>query len=447
MAKKNTVYFPEVKSPIQFKGPKSKDPLSFKYYDAKRKIAGKTMEAHLKFAICYWHTFKGSGADPFGGGTYDRPWDGADTPLDVAHNTMDAAFEFFTKMGAPYWCFHDRDISPEGDSIAETNDNLAAIVAQAKTLQKKTGVKLLWGTANLFSHARYSHGGSTNPDPLVFAHGAAQIRRALDATVALGGTGYVFWGGREGYVSLINTNMKQELDQLAAMLTMARDYGRSIGFKGTFFIEPKPKEPSTHQYDFDSATCLNFLRQYNLMDDFALNIEANHATLATHTWEHECRVATDAGKLGSLDINRGDQTVGWDTDQFAMDLSECVSVCRILLAQKGMKHGGLNFDAKVRRGSFDTVDLFHAHVGGMDAFAKGLIIADKIKKDGDMDDYIKQRYAGYRKGFGKKILDGKITLPELEEIAAKAGEPPKTSGRIEMLENRLNDYLFSNDID
>ena len=361
--------------------------------------------------------------------------------MDTARATMDAAFEFFHKLGAPYWCFHDRDIAPEGDGVAETNDNLAEIVARAKAHQKKTGVKLLWGTANLFSHARYSHGAATNPDPLVFAHGAAQIRRALDATVELGGTGYVFWGGREGYVSLINTNMKQELDQLAAMLTMARDYGRSIGFKGTFLIEPKPKEPSTHQYDFDAATCLNFLREHNLMDDFALNIEANHATLATHTWEHEMQVASDAGRLGSLDINRGDPTVGWDTDQFAMDLAETVATMRIVLKQRGLRHGGLNFDAKVRRGSFDTIDLFHAHIGGMDAFAKGLLVAERIRRDGVLDQFVKDRYAGYRRGYGKKILDGRTTLPELEAIAAKEGEPERISGRQEMLENILAEYL------
>jgi len=439
MAKK---YFPEVSRKIKYEGPDSDNPLAFKYYNPKKKVAGKTMEAHLKFAVCYWHTFKGTGADPFGGGVYDRPWDIGDSPMHIAHNTMDAAFEFFTKLGVPYWCFHDRDIAPEGDSVRASAKNLGEIVDHAKQLQKATGVKLLWGTANNFSHPRYSHGAATNPDPLVFAHAAAQIRRAMDATVELGGTGYVFWGGREGYVSLINTNMKQELDQLAQMFHMAVAYGKKIGFKGTFFIEPKPKEPSTHQYDFDSATCLNFLREYDLMDRFALNIEANHATLATHTWEHECMVAADAGKLGSLDINRGDMTVGWDTDQFAMNIMETVQVMCILLKQRGMKHGGLNFDAKVRRGSFDTIDLFHAHIGGMDAFAKGLIIADKIRKDGTMEQFTKDRYAGFRKGFGKEIMQGKMTLPKLEAIAQKQGEAEKTSGRIEYLENLFNEYIF-----
>lgn len=443
---KKTTYFPEVKTKIKYEGPKSKNPLAFKYYDPKRKIAGKTMEAHLKFAVCYWHTFKGTGSDPFGGGVYHRPWDTGDSPMQIAQDTMTAAFEFFGKIGAPYWCFHDRDIAPAGDTVNQSAKNLDTIVEQAKKLQKDTGVKLLWGTANAFSHPRYTNGAATNPDPLVFAHAAAQIRRAIDATIKLGGTGYVFWGGREGYISLINTDMKHELNQLAQMLTMARDYGRKNGFKGTFFIEPKPKEPSTHQYDFDSATCLGFLREHDLLGDFALNVEANHATLATHSFEHECRVASDAGKLGSLDINRGDQTVGWDTDQFAMNINECVQCMAIVLKQRGLKHGGLNFDAKVRRSSFDTIDLFHAHIGGMDAFAKALIIAAKMKEDGVMDKFIKDRYAGYRRGFGKEIMQGKMTLPKLEAIAQKSGEPAQVSGRQEMLENIFNDYIFSNDI-
>lgn len=439
-------YFPEIKKQIPFAGPDSKDPLSFRYYDAKRKIGNKTMEQHLRFAVAYWHTFKGTGADPFGGGVYQRPWDVGNSALEVAEHTLDAAFEFISKLGAPFWCFHDRDIAPEGATIAESNDNLDHIVQRAAKLQKSTGVKLLWGTANLFSHARYCHGAATNPDPLVFAHGAAQIRRAMDATVALGGLGYVFWGGREGYVSLMNTNMKQEREQLAAMLHLAVDYGKKIGFKGTYFIEPKPKEPSTHQYDFDAATVLGFLREFGLMDHFALNIEANHATLATHTFDHELATASLAGKLGSIDINRGDATVGWDTDQFAMDLRETTLAMMIVLNQKGFKHGGLNFDAKVRRGSFDTIDLFHGHIGGMDAFAKGLLVADRIRQDGVLDQFVKDRYAGYRSGIGKKILSGKATLPELEDYAAKNGEPARISGRVEMLENILNDYLFSTKI-
>jgi len=445
MTRKRT-YFPEVKTKIKYEGPDSKNPLAFRYYKAGRKVAGKTMEQHLKFAVSYWHTFKGTGADPFGGGVYSRPWDTGSSAMEIAHDTMDAAFEFFRKLGVPYWCFHDRDIAPEGDSIKESIRNLEAIVDQAKGLQKKTGVKLLWGTANLFSHPRYSHGAATNPDPRVYAQAATQIRHAIDATLILGGSGYVFWGGREGYVSLINTDLKREREQLARMLQMARDYGRNNGFKGTFFIEPKPKEPSTHQYDFDVATCLGFLQEFDLIDDFAINVEANHATLATHTFEHECMSAHIAGKLGSLDINRGDQTVGWDTDQFAMDIKECTQVMSILLKQRGLKHGGLNFDAKVRRGSFDTVDLFHAHIGGMDAFAKALLIADKMKKDGVMDKFIKDRYAGFNRGIGKKVMDGKSSLVELEKYATKEGEPPMTSGRIEMLENILNDYVYNPNI-
>jgi xylose isomerase len=440
-------YFPEVKRKIKYEGPSSKDPLSFRWYKANRKVAGKTMEQHLKFAVAYWHTFKGSGADPFGGGTYNRPWDQATTPMGVAHDTMDAAFEFMSKLGVKYWCWHDRDISPEGATIRESNKNLAEMIDHAKKQQGDTGIKLLWGTANLFSHARYANGAATNPDPLVFAHGAAQIRRAIDGTVALGGKGYVFWGGREGYVSLINTNMKQELDQLARMLHMAVDYGKKAGFKGTYFIEPKPKEPSTHQYDFDAATCLGFLREHNLLDHFALNIEANHATLATHTFEHDLQVSSDAGHLGSVDINRGDQTVGWDTDQFAMDIRECALAMNIILAQGGLKHGGLNFDAKVRRNSFDTIDLFHAHIGGMDAFARGLLIAERMRKDGALDQFKKDRYAGYRRGMGKKIMTGKATLTQLEAYAAKSGEPDAISGRTEMLENILNDYIHCTKID
>lgn len=438
-------YFPEVSRRIRYEGPDSDAPLAFKRYNAKAKVGGKTMAQHLKFAVSYWHTFKGTGADPFGGAVYDRPWNLAGSPLETARHTMDAAFEFMAKLGVEYWCFHDRDIAPEGASIPETNKSLATIVAQAKALQQATGIKLLWGTANLFSHPRYSHGAATNPDPRVFAQAAAQVRRALDATVELGGTGYVFWGGREGYVSLLNTNMKQEREQLARLMHMAVDYAKSIGFTGKFFIEPKPKEPSTHQYDFDAATALGYLREFGLDPYFQLNIEANHATLATHSFEHELRVASDAGMLGSLDINRGDQTVGWDTDQFPTNLYDAVSTLCILLKQKGLKYGGLNFDAKVRRGSFDTLDLFHAHIGGMDTFAHALVIAHRILKDGVFEQFMAERYAGYRRGMGAKIMAGKTSLPELERWAAAQGEPPRISGRQEMLENILNQYIFSAD--
>lgn len=435
-------YFPEVGRRIRYEGPDSRDPLAFKCYNPKAKVGGKTMAKHLKFAVSYWHTFKGTGADPFGGGVYVRTWNqGGGNAMDAARRTMDAAFEFVGKLGVEYWCFHDRDIAPEGATIAESQKNLAEIVGQAKSLQKDTGIKLLWGTANLFSHPRYSHGAATNPDPRVFAYAAAQIRRALDATVELSGTGYVFWGGREGYISLINTNMKQEREQLARMMHMAVDYGKKIGFKGKFFIEPKPKEPSTHQYDFDAGTALGYLREFGLDPYFQLNIEANHATLATHSFEHELRVASDAGMLGSLDINRGDQTVGWDTDQFPTNLYDAVAAMSVLLNQGGLKYGGLNFDAKVRRGSFDTLDLFHAHIGGMDTFARALVIAQRMKEDGVFDRFIAERYAGYRSGMGAKILAGKTSLPEMEAWASKQGEPPQTSGRQELLENILNDYI------
>ncbi len=435
-------YFPEVKKRIRYEGPDSDNALAFKHYDPKAKVGGRTMAEQLKFAVCYWHTFKGTGGDPFGGGVYDRAWNQGADAMDVARRTMDACFEFVAKLGVGYWCFHDRDIAPEGATIAESNRNLAEIVAQAKALQKATGIKLLWGTANLFSHPRYTHGAATNPDPRVFAQAAAQIRRALDATVELGGTGYVFWGGREGYVSLINTDMKREREQLARMMHMAVDYAKSIGFKGKFFIEPKPKEPSTHQYDFDAATALGYLREFGLDPYFQLNIEANHATLATHSFEHDLRVSSDAGMLGSLDINRGDQTVGWDTDQFPTNLYDAVAVMRVLLAQGGLKHGGLNFDAKVRRGSFDTLDLFHAHIGGMDTFAQALRIAHRMKEDGVFEQFIADRYAGWRTGMGRKIMQGKTNLPALEKWAAQQGEPPKTSGRQELLENILNEYIF-----
>jgi xylose isomerase len=435
-------YFPEVTKPIAYEGPASDNPLAFKQYDAGRKVRGKTMAQHLKFAVAYWHTFKGTGGDPFGGPVYARPWDAGSDPLDVAYCTLDAAFEFFTKLGVNYYCFHDRDIAPEGDTIEATNNNLAAVVERAKAYQKDTGVKLLWGTANLFGHPRYTHGAATNPDPRVMAYAASQVRRAIEATVLLGGTGYVFWGGREGYTSLINTNLKQEREQLARFLHLAVDHAKQAGFKGKFFIEPKPKEPSTHQYDFDAATVLGFLREFDLTEQFMLNVEANHATLATHSFEHELMTASAAGMLGSLDINRGDATVGWDTDQFPTDLTSAVWAMMIILNQRGLPYGGLNFDAKVRRGSFDTLDLFYAHIGGMDTFARALLLADRLIEDKALSDPLAQRYAGYRQGMGKKFLAGKTSLAELEAWAIKQGEPPLQSGRQELLENTLNSYLF-----
>ena len=446
-----TPFFPEVSKPIPFHGPDSRAPLAFKYYDRKRRIGNRTMENHLKFAVAWWHTFKGGGQDPFGPDpVYDRPWSHAPTEIEVAVRTLNAAFEFFTKLGVRYYCFHDRDIAPEGRSIAESNEYLEEIVQLARIRQRETGVKLLWGTANLFGHPRYTHGAATNPDPRVFAHAAAQVRRAIDATIELGGTGYVFWGGREGYTSLINTDMRREREQMAAFLRLAVDYARRQGFKGKFFLEPKAKEPSVHQYDFDCAHCLNFLREFDLMDDFLLNVEANHATLATHSFEHELMTAADAGMLGSVDINRGLEGVGWDTDNFAMSLRECVLTLLVIRGQRGLRWGGLNFDAKVRRGSFDTIDLFHAHVASMDVFAKALLIVERIRKDGVLGlagKRIRQRYAGYRRGLGRKALAGDTSLEELEQWAGSLGEPPRTSGRQEELESLLNDYLYSTRIE
>ncbi len=386
-------YFPEVSGRIEYEGPDSDNPLAFKYYHAERLVAGRSMREHLKFAVAFWHTMKGTGTDPFGGNVYDRPWNRGGSAMDVARHTLDAAFEFFSKLSVPHWCFHDRDIAPEGATIAASADNLQVIVKQAQMLQRETGCTLLWGTANLFSHPRYTHGAATNPDPLVMAHAAAQVRHAIDATIRLGGQGYTFWGGREGYTSLINTDMRQEREQLAAFLRMARDYARSQGFKGALYIEPKPGEPMTHQYDYDAATVLGFLREFDLLEDFSLNIEANHCTLAGHTFAHDLMTAASAGRLGSVDANAGAH-LGWDTDEYPTNLQECVWAVLIILRMGGFTTGGFNFDAKVRRGSFDTIDLFHGHISGMDTLARALLIADRIIQDGEMDAFLEERYAG-----------------------------------------------------
>lgn len=440
-----TEYFPEVKDCVPYEGPETDNPLAFRWYDADRQVGEKTMAEHLKFAVAYWHTMKGDGSDPFGGPVYDRPWDTGSDAMDVAEKTQDALFEFCQKLGVKYYCFHDRDVAPAGDTIEETNENLQHIIDRAENLQDETGVELLWGTACLFDHPRYTHGAATNPDPLVFAHAASQVRRAIDATVQLGGCGYVFWGGREGYTTLLNTDMKREREQLAQMLHMAVDYGRANGFDGVYLIEPKPKEPTTHQYDFDAATCIEFLQEFDLMDDFKLNVEANHATLAAHSYYHDLATASLAGKLGSLDVNRGNPNLGWDTDQFPTDLYSATKAMMVILGQGGVE-GGLNFDARVRRGSFDTEDLFHAHIGGMDTFARALLVAQKIKDDGVIDDFVQDRYAGYDSGMGKKIMDGQTSLEELEEYAMAEGEPDLISGRQEKLENILNDYLLMADL-
>ena len=434
-------FFPGI-GQIRFEGPKTKNPLAFRCYNAEEKVGKKTMAEHLRFSVVYWHTMKGGGTDPFGPTpVYDRPWDAATDPMARAEDTMRAAFEFTGKLGAPFWAFHDRDIAPEADTLAESNQRLDRIVALAKTLQKDTGIKLLWGTSNCFSHARFTHGAGTNPDPHVFAWAAAQIKKAMECTKTLGGMNYVFWGGREGYSTLLNTHLKQEQDQMARLLHMAVDYKKKIGFKGTLLIEPKPKEPTKHQYDYDAATVLSFLRAHDLFDEFSLNIEANHATLAGHTFEHDLTVAAAEGRLGSIDANRGDPLLGWDTDQFPTDLYSSTYAMMVILKQGGLKPGGVNFDAKLRRGSFDLEDLFHAHIGGMDAFARGLKIAHRIIEDGQVDDFVKSRYAGWRRGVGKQILSGKASFQDMEAYVHQHGEAAKTSGREEWLEALINSYL------
>ncbi|MEC8991128.1 MAG: xylose isomerase [Candidatus Latescibacterota bacterium] len=434
-------FFPGI-SRIKYEGPKTKNPLAFRCYNAGEKVGKKTMAEHLRFSVVYWHTMKGGGTDPFGPTpVYDRPWDVATDPMQRAEDTMRAAFEFTGKLGAPFWAFHDRDIAPEGDTLAESNTRLDQIVRLAKKLQRDTGIKLLWGTSNCFSHERFTHGAGTNPDPHVFAWAAAQIKKAMECTKDLGGVNYVFWGGREGYSNLLNTELKQEQDQMARLLHMAVEYKKKIGFKGTLLIEPKPKEPTKHQYDYDAATVLSFLRTYDLIDEFSLNLEANHATLAGHTFEHDLTVASAAGRLGSIDANRGDLLLGWDTDQFPTDLYSTTYAMMVILKQGGLKPGGVNFDAKLRRGSFDLEDLFHAHIGGMDAFARGLKIAHRIMEDGQVGDFVKRRYAGWRRGMGREVLAGKASFEDMEAYVHKHGEAAKTSGREEWLEALINSYL------
>lgn len=433
-------FFPKI-NPISYEGPKSRKPLAYKHYNPKEKVLGKTMEEHLRFAVCYWHSFKGGGADMFGPGTMERTYEKPSDPMEAAQCTMRAAFEFFTKLGVKFWCFHDRDIAPEAENLAETNKRLDEIVKLAKKLQRDTGVKCLWGTANLFSHPRYMAGAATNPSPAVFAHAAAQVKKAMEITKELGGKGYVFWGGREGYDTLLNTNMKRELDHLATFLHMAAAYKKKIGFRGQFYIEPKPKEPTKHQYDFDAGNCLAFLLNYGLEKDLKFNIEANHATLATHTFQHELEFSVANNMLGSVDANRGDLFLGWDTDQFATDLYDTVLAMYTILRGGGFKTGGLNFDAKLRRQSIDPVDLFYGHIGGMDAFARGLKIAAKMIKDGKFEKFVKNRYSGWDKAFGKKIESGKATFAQLEKYTLQNGEPAIQSGRQEMLEIILNEYI------
>jgi len=426
---------------IKFEGVESDNPLAFKWYDENKVIAGKTMKEHLRFAVCYWHTFCNTGADPFGPGTKHFPWDAAGDAVQRSKDKMDAAFEFITKLGVPYYCFHDIDLVDEGANLKEYESRLQTIVDYAKQKQNTSGVKLLWGTANVFSNPRYMNGASTNPDFAAVAYAGTQVKNALDATIALGGENYVFWGGREGYMSLLNTNMKRELDHLARFLTMARDYARKQGFKGVFFIEPKPCEPTKHQYDYDSATVIGFLRHYGLDKDFKLNIEVNHATLAGHTFQHELQVAADAGMLGSIDANRGDDQNGWDTDQFPVDLNELVESMLIILENGGFGGGGVNFDAKTRRNSTDLEDIFMAHIGGMDTFARALVVADKVMQKSPYLKFRKDRYASFDSGKGKEFEGGALKLEDLREFALSNGEPKQTSGKQEWLENIINQYI------
>ena len=437
--KGKTEYFPGIDK-IKYEGRESKNPLAFKWYDENAVIGGKTMKEHMRFAIAYWHTFCGDGGDPFGPGTKVYPWAVAGDAMDKAKAKLDAAFEFFTKIGASYYCFHDADLVGDGTAF-EIEARLAKLIPSMQQYQKETGVKLLWGTANVFSNARYMNGASTNPDFNVLAHAGTQVKNAIDATIALGGENYVFWGGREGYMSLLNTDMKLEKENMARFLTMARDYARGQGFTGNFFIEPKPMEPSKHQYDVDAETVIGFLRHYGLDKDFKLNIEVNHATLAQHTFEHELQCAADAGMLGSIDANKGDNQNGWDTDEFPTNIYETVQAMMVILQAGGLQGGGINFDAKTRRNSTDMEDIFIAHVSGMDVFARSLVIADKLLKDSNYLDLKSNRYASYKSGKGADYVAGKLSLEDLRTIAKESGEPAMTSGKQELYEQLINLYI------
>ena len=428
-------------SQIKFEGTESDNPLAFRWYDENRMVAGKKMKDHLRFACAYWHSFCGSGADPFGEPTHLFPWNEKPDAIERAKDKMDAAFEFITKMGLPYYCFHDVDVVDYTDDVKENDGRLQTMVEYAKQKQSATGVKLLWGTANLFSNRRYMNGAATNPDFHVLTHAAAQVKAALDATIELDGENYVFWGGREGYMSLLNTNMKREKEHLAKFLHAAKDYARKNGFKGTFFIEPKPCEPTKHQYDYDADTVIGFLRQYDLLNDFKLNVEVNHATLAGHTFTHDLQAAADAGLLGSIDANRGDYQNGWDTDQFPNNINELTEAMLIILEAGGLKGGGINFDAKIRRNSTDPADLFYAHIGGMDTFARALITADAVLQKSDYRKLRQERYSSFDSGKGKEFEQGKLSLEDLRRYAIENGEPETRSGRQEYFENLINWYI------
>ena len=436
----NKEYFKGI-SEIKFEGKESDNPLAFKYYNPDQVVAGKTMREHFKFAIAYWHTFCGQGSDPFGPGTQNFAWDQSSDAVQAAKDKADAAFEFTTKMGFGYYCFHDYDLIREGDTFGESESRLATITDYLKEKQAASGVKLLWGTANAFSNPRYMNGAATNPDFNVVARAGGQIKLALDATIALGGENYVFWGGREGYMSLLNTDMGRELDHMGQFLRMARDYARAQGFKGNFFIEPKPMEPMKHQYDFDCATAIGFLRAQGLDKDFKMNIEVNHATLAQHTFQHEIDVAAQAGMLGSLDANRGDYQNGWDTDQFPNNIQETTEAMLVFLKAGGLQGGGINFDAKIRRNSTDMEDVFLAHIGGADTFARALLTADKIITSSAYDKLRAARYSSFDAGNGKAFEDGKLSMQDLYKIAHENGELALTSGKQELFENIINQYI------
>ena len=436
----NREYFPGI-GKIKFEGKESRNPLAFKWYDESQVINGKTMKDYLRFAIAYWHTFCGEGGDPFGPGTKSFPWNSASDPIGAAKNKLDAAFEFITKIGAPFYCFHDTDIVGDGSSVFEIEKRMEQIVPVMKEMQVKSGVKLLWGTANVFSNRRYMNGASTNPDFTVLTNAAVQVKNAIDATIALGGTNYVFWGGREGYMSLHNTNTKRELEHLGRFLQMARDYGRKQGFKGTFLIEPKPMEPTKHQYDFDTQTVMGFLRQYGLEKDFRMNIEVNHATLAGHTFAHELRMAADAGMFGSIDANKGDYQNGWDTDEFPTNIYEVTEAMIEIIQAGGFVTGGINFDAKTRRNSTDLEDIFIAHVSGMDVFARALIVADKMLKESDYLKQRKERYISFDSGKGADFEASKLNFEDLRKIALEIGEPKQISGKQEAFEQMINFYI------
>ena len=433
-------YFKKVGS-VKFEGLQSDNPFAFRWYDENKMVSGKKMKDWLRFACAYWHSFCGTGADPFGEATHLFPWNEKSDPLERAKDKADAAFEFITKLGLPYYCFHDVDIVDYSNDVKENDRRLKAITNYFSEKQKASSVKLLWGTANLFSNRRYMNGAATNPDFHVLAHAGAQVKAAIDATIALGGENYVFWGGREGYMNLLNTNMKREKEHLAKFLHIAKDYARKNGFKGSFLIEPKPCEPSKHQYDYDSETVIGFLRQYDLLNDFKLNIEVNHATLAGHTFQHELQVAADAGMLGSMDANRGDYQNGWDTDQFPNNVYEVTEAMLVVLSAGGLKTGGINFDAKTRRNSTDLADIFYAHIGGMDTFSRALLAANAVLEDGEYTKLRKQRYASFDSGKGKLFELGKLSLEELRELAHKSGEPDQISGRQEYFENILSRFV------